>query len=80
MAKIKKKIQHRKHLKRKLSSPKKISKRPELRQDIIFDSEVGKTDALFVSVPEQTIGNSASKPEKDVKNIPWWIKLFSRKH
>jgi hypothetical protein len=56
--------------------------------EIIFDSEVGKTDALFVDEPkpeqpqpEDKVVVDQIKPEEikveDVGKKPWWKRIFS---
>ena len=64
--KIKGKILHAKKRKVKNTSP-----------DIIFDSSIGKTDALFVSEPEL-----GAAPVVQLDNPPekksWWQKIFGK--
>ena len=94
MVKTKKKITSKKKVKkssvvRKKPRAKKVKqeRKEELlvNQENIFDSEVGKTDTLFIDSPQvdavaiPAILDSQLTPEilPQEKKKPWWKKLFS---
>lgn len=51
------------------AKPKARKKNKEINADIIFDSKVGKTDALFVSNPEPA-APPASSPKTEIDAKP----------
>jgi len=52
--------------------------REENAPEIIFDSEVGKTDALFVDEPKPEIMQPEEIKLEEVKKVPWWKRIFSK--
>jgi len=46
--------------------------RKDLNSEIIFDSQVGKTDALFVDAPVEIPNPQVPQEQKKT----WWQKLF----
>lgn len=66
------------------AKPKARKKNKEINADIIFDSKVGKTDALFVSNPEPAAPpvsippaeNPADKIKEPEQKKSFWQRLF----